>query len=297
LGTLFKRQEREVDLEKLPGAKRAAYIRDGRRFPSERTLAQQRKTSKAYEEYGPLLVEHGFDADDATELKEMGDLLVAAGVGREEAQDEKTALSSDYVKALRGGKAARKRSRSVLESALRRLNQSSEEAQTSAAKKVRVALLKTQRCGVKAGVLLSQIRRLSKVLALEPVALVTATRGGPAATLSLSTAEETLLDAAKKRVKKAGTPEQTEYLDLIDGVIVEYSRCARSAARSAADELGRNALADAFSLSELYARSSKRKKQDEGDEEELVEEEELVSDEELEDGEEEPDEGEPDEGS
>ena len=102
-------------------------------------------------------------------------------------------------------------------------------------------------------VLAEQLDLLRGALAAPPIAEVTASRGGPAAVAVLAAAASGVRAVAAGRPSGTGTPEETERLNLIDGLIVTLARRARAAARSASDELGQPAMAKAFELSALYA--------------------------------------------
>jgi hypothetical protein len=80
----------------------------------------------------------------------------------------------------------------------------------------------------------------------------TATRGGPKAITDLAAHAGALRAAAQTSSVGPGTPEQTERLNLIDGIILELVREARAAADSAGKALGEPSLVTAFALTELY---------------------------------------------
>jgi hypothetical protein len=81
---------------------------------------------------------------------------------------------------------------------------------------------------------------------------------GPQAAADLAARAASLRAADPASAGARGTPEHTEHLDLIDGIILELVRGAREAAEGASKELGEPALLSAFSLSELYPSSGAR---------------------------------------
>jgi hypothetical protein len=243
-----------VDLTTLPPATRQKYIGTGRYFSSKDTLKQGRDTLGAMERYGAEVGGHGFDAEDAADLRQACTLLVEAGVDRESAQGERKTTSKAYLDAMKQGKKARAKGRSLLKGSVRRLEQRTGSEETI--NQVRTTLGQTRRSGADADALASQLERIGGMLSSPAVAPVVAERGGPAAVAALSSAATTLRAVATQRPVGSGTPEETERLDLIDGLIVELVRDARRAARSAADELSRPALAKAFELNALYGKPS-----------------------------------------
>ncbi len=64
-------------------------------------------------------------------------------------------------------------------------------------------------------------------------------------------AAKALETAAKSRPAGSGTPEATETLDLLDGLIIHYARLARRAAKSASKKLGTAAMVSKFSLAAM----------------------------------------------
>ena len=63
---------------------------------------------------------------------------------------------------------------------------------------------------------------------------------------------------ARSATGARGTPEATERLDLIDGIILELVRQAQKAADVAGKELGEPALAKVFALTALYGSGGAR---------------------------------------
>ena len=57
-----------------------------------------------------------------------------------------------------------------------------------------------------------------------------------------------------------GTPEETDKLDLVDGIIVGLTRSAREAAAAASKALGEPAIKAAFRLDQLYGGARAKKK-------------------------------------
>jgi hypothetical protein len=61
-----------------------------------------------------------------------------------------------------------------------------------------------------------------------------------------------LREASQTTAAPRGTPQETEQLDLLDGIILSLVRSAREAADAASKALGEPALVAEFELTELY---------------------------------------------
>lgn len=248
-----------LDIALIAPAARADYIRVGRHFGSDDTLAQANQTLAAAERYAAELAASGFVGEDIDNLRQWRDALVAAGVGRAAAQLKKKETSKAFAAALLGAKAARRVARSVLGIASARLATTGVEAGVEAARRVDAVIERTHTSKVNAERLAVQCDELAAILREPAVAAVAASRGAGAAAAELDKQAALLRASTAARTRVGGTPEATEQLDLLDGMIVELVREARLAARVAARVLGTPALAKEFELTRLYAVASHAK--------------------------------------
>lgn len=242
------------DLSTLSPKARKDYLLMGRQFGSSDTLAQANQTLKGLAAHGAELVPHGFAEADAQRLTEVRDALVEAGVGRDDARAGKKITSAKYLSAVAAGKEVRASTRSILTGTRRALNEKSDPASEAAVKRLDAALQQTRSAGVDAGKLADQLDGLRTALEDATVAAEAATRGGPQAVADLLARAGEIRAAAAARAGAAGTPFETEYLDVLDGIVVTLTRDASKAARAAARRLGQPALAADFELTKLYDR-------------------------------------------
>ncbi|HSN97525.1 MAG TPA: hypothetical protein VLS89_04470 [Candidatus Nanopelagicales bacterium] len=236
----------------------AEYIRTGKYYSSSDTLAQANHTLNALAAHGAALVPHGFGSEDKVLLTDVRDALEGAGVLRFGAVGLKRRARLTFAQAFRDGLAQREKGRSVLsasEAALRRVG-GPEQALTLAAS----ALQQTSRAPKRqseADQLDPQLQLLLGALTQPDIAQAAAQRGGPVAVAALGAASAALVSGIRQRPAKAGTPEATQRLDLLDGIVVQLTRQARRAAHGAARELGQPAIYKAFELLFLDRKASK----------------------------------------
>lgn len=250
-----------LDLTKIPPEARAIFIEDGARFGSDDTLDQANQTLNAWALHGAKLVDYGFGTEDAKELQDARDALVAAGVGRETKRTSKKIDTVAHAAAVRSGQGVRLRARSVLGGARRVLLLA---GKTEAVQRIDALLDGESVAATDAEGLAKQLDALQALLKEPSVADATANRGGPKAIADLEAQAQALRDAAKVKAVPRGTPVETETLDLIDGIIVSLARSAKDAAEAAARDLAEPAIATAFELSALYKRPAKKKNEPEG---------------------------------
>jgi len=238
-----------LDLDSFSSDARAALVKVGKRFGSEDTLAQAEQTLTALAAHGVKLSDAGFNGEDTQDLTDAKQFLIDAGVGRESARAGKKETSKAYVDALKQGKATRLRALSVLGGARRGLLRAGAKEGVNAIDAV------TTQVGTAADdatALATQLDVMGKALARPDVAAATATRGGTKALTDLGTSAAALRAVSQDAAAVPGTPEHTQRLDLLDGIVVGLCRDARRAARTAAKELGDAALAKEFELTKLY---------------------------------------------
>lgn len=238
-----------LDLSKLPVAARARYVDVGRRYGSDLTLNQANHTLNALSAHGKTLVGFGFAVADGERLKDARDLLVEAGVGRDQARGSRKRTSTALLAAIKRAKAARKRGQAIV---LALLDQSEELGLTPQRDALLATAAQTRSAGADEELLGRQLDLLQAALSQAALKTAVKDRGGPDAVTELAAAAAELRSTAAAARSTPGTPAETEQLDLLDGIIVELTRSARRCARAAAAALGRPALAKAFELLFLY---------------------------------------------
>jgi hypothetical protein len=240
------------DLTVLSPKARVSYIALGRHYGSTDTLAQANQTLQGVASHGSELIPHGFAEADAERLHGARDALVDAGVWRNEARSDKKVTGATLAAAMNAGKSARTSARSVLTSTRRALQEQDDPAAETAVKKLDAVLAQTRAAGSEAGELAGQLDVLRGVLSEPAVGTAASTRGGPQAEIQLHDRATALRSAVAAHAGAAGTPAESEHLDLLDGIVVTFARNARQAARAAAKRLGKPALAADFELTKLY---------------------------------------------
>lgn len=226
----------------------------GRHYSSEDTLKQAIHTLDALKKHGEVVRSSGFAARDEARLVELRDMLGAAGVGRAEAIVENVANSKEYQEALRIGRIARLQARPVLEGAKEDLSESEEAGDVAAANSLSATLAQTRVAGADATSLAEQLTLLRSALQQEAVVALSADRQGEQIVEGLGDAIEKLTKAARGRVLRPGTPEHTEHLDLLDGLIIKLVRRARKVARAASRIKGQPSIVESFKLDRLYGK-------------------------------------------
>ena len=238
-----------LDLKAYTGGTRERLVYLGRQYSSEDTLKQADKTLAGLETYGAQLVLLGYSKRDTALLKDARDTLIDAGVTRSVVQGARKVTNKAYDSAIKEGKLSREGARSILEGALRELRITAEAG--LAAKEVETTLAQTSQASDDASTLANQLELLQTTLRHESLLAVLAERGGPEASEELPGHIKSLRDAASKDATR-GTPEETERLDLTDGIIIELVRSAKKSAKVLAKKLGQPSILASFSLEHLY---------------------------------------------
>ncbi len=159
---------------------------------------------------------------------------------------------------MRAGQYTRLRTRSVLTNARRVLSRKAGETAAAAVRSVDTVLTQTSVAGDTAEKMASQLDQLGVVLADPEVVTATVNSGGPKAVLDTAARAASLRAVSQSAAVPRGTPEETEKLDLIDGLILGLVRQARDCAETAAKELGEPSMVSAFELTKLYPPRSKK---------------------------------------
>ncbi|EYF08387.1 hypothetical protein [Chondromyces apiculatus] len=241
-----------MDLTNIAPVRRAELIAAGQRFGSDVVLAQGRKTLAALAVHGAKLADFGFGLDDAEELEDACDELVTSGGFRALRRTDKKKSALGYERALRDAGEVRLRARSVLGNARRHLARTAGAEPEQAVRLIDSVLERTSLAVRETAPMAIQLDELRAVFGDATIAPVVAERGGPKAVTDLLACATGLHGADKAVAGPLGTPEHTERLDLVDGIVLELVRSAREAADVASKALGEPALVTVFSLSDLY---------------------------------------------
>jgi hypothetical protein len=241
-------------IEQLPAEATVRYVELGRQFGCADTLAQADLTLEAFRRFGDQIAPHGFIDLDADRLREARALLQLETAGSADVQSRCKQTSRGYVQAIRAGKDARQRARSILYIIAQRLAYSGDFIASEAARAVAATLQQTESSRGDPFRLAAQLDQLRATLTIPRVDKEAERRGGPAAADALTRAAERLRAVADAHAPDAAPPSthQTATADLLCGVIVELVRDARRAARSAARAQNSELIAAAFALTKLY---------------------------------------------
>lgn len=244
--------ELDAELAALPADLREGYIRVGRQYGSDATLGQADRTLNGCAQYGAQVAAEGFSAADAQALAHWRDGLVLAMGGRSGARVGRKSTNQDLVAAMKAAKARRMSARSVLKSVPSKLRALNTDDGRSAAGRVEGVLGQTESAGADPKKLAGQLDLLAGML--DDAAVQGVVEAGLAASKAavVRAAATSVRTAEAKRSVPAGTPQETQRMDLLDGLIIERVRAARSAARAASREAGDPAIEKAFELVDLY---------------------------------------------
>jgi hypothetical protein len=242
-----------IDLNAFPPDVKLALTAVGEEFGSDDTFAQATQTLQGLEKYADTVRLYGLPLSDGQRLQEARELLSEAGYGRNQAKSHKKTLGIGLDDANRAGRTARIRGRSILTSTKSVL---AEQGKTEAATAAQTTLDVTADSDKTGEDLAKQLDHLAD--AIDPqkspeAAAASADRGGPETLEPLRTTATTLRDAVKRKPTVRGTPEATQRLDQIDGIIIDICRRGRDAAEAASKDKGDPAILKAFKLDKLYA--------------------------------------------
>lgn len=254
-GPLYSRPM-TIDLNAFPPDVKLALISAGEEFSSDDTFAQATQTGQGLEKYADTLKAYGLPLSDTTRLAEARDLLSDSGYGRNQARSAKKTLGIGLDDANRAGRHARIRGRSILTSTKSALLEQGKKASANDVHTTLEATADSEKLGED---LAKQLDHLAD--ALDPAkapeaAAAAADRGGPETLAPLRAAALAIRDAVSRKPTVRGTPEETQRLDQIDGIILDICRRARDAAVAASKHLGDPAILKAFKLDKLYASRS-----------------------------------------
>jgi hypothetical protein len=247
-----------LDLDGIAPSARARLVSVGKNYGSLSTLAQANQTLNGLAAHGARLARAGFSAEDAQRLLDARDALVEAGVGREATRTARKQTSHAYVAATKDAKAVRLRARAIAIRVVEVLEDVGDEPSLAAARSVVAELERTSVAPRQAEPLANQLERLGTLFSDPAVAAAGEGRGAVEVATDAAAKATALRSVAAERATAAGTPEASERLDLIDGVIAHLARAARRAARAVAKEEGEPALAALFDLGHLDGGGSAR---------------------------------------
>lgn len=241
------------DRSLIAPAAQAQYIRIGENFGTDEVLAQINRTTTALSSFGTVVGEHGFGPPLVTLLADVREAMNLAQDEREGALVDKKVTNNALLLAMFAGKGIRLTTRAALSGAAFQLML---QGKVDEANAIEATLQRTRTAGADAKVLREQLMLLDKLF--DDEAIRGATANAESLRTTLTTRAAALDTASQVKSAPLGTPEETEYVNLLDGLGVELVRIARRAARAAARELGQPAIAKAFELNELYRSTGRR---------------------------------------
>jgi hypothetical protein len=242
-------------LAALPAEEKAQKIEIGQQYSSADVLDQADKTLNglAIEGHTALLLDNGFSLKNGERLKVYRDALEQAGGRRDSAQAGKKTTNKAYQDALKSAKQTRQKAVSIFGSTLDDLRKIAGEEAKIASDSVAAVLTNTKSVGSDARSLAGQLEQLQKLIeGNKTIATAAAECGGTKLLVELTKQIQDLRVVSPTNKISRGTPQETERMDLLDGLIIELVRSARKAARSAAKETGQESIATAFELDSLY---------------------------------------------
>ena len=244
-------------LDDIAPEARARYVEIGRQFGCADSLAQAEMTLQAIEVFGQQIAGHGFIELDAARLDEAHRALSKEAGASAQMRSRRKETSRGYIQAIRAGKSARQRARSILYIIAQRLAYSGDLIAAEAARAVAATLQQTESSRGDPIRLAAQLDQLRATISIPRVDKEAERRGGPQTADELRAAADRLRAIAEAQAPDAAPPstDATANADLLCGVIVELVRDARRAARSAAREHNTPDIASAFSLTRLYGPS------------------------------------------
>jgi hypothetical protein len=233
----------------LPATEKENLLRVGRKYSSTDTLAQANHTLQGHAAHHTVLSEYGFGQEDGERLLMTRDELKVAISERDKVGTGKKETNTSYTSALKDAKAKRLQAKSMLKNLEKVLALRGDKESQAAREKLEVTANKIEKStGTNAEALALQLDAVVALFAHQTIEAVAKGRGGKTLLNSLDEIIKALRSSYEVRDIRPGTPAHTERLDLLDGLIVEACRAARTAARAADEALGQSALAKEFRL-------------------------------------------------
>ena len=233
---------------KLSADKKMEFFISGRRVGTDKVLAQAERVALGWGAHGAKLSRSGFLQEDMDAMMVHVEDQRARYAEREDTQADKKVSRRGARADEREAKASRREladcGRAVL-GAMRTADK--DEATQAAVARLELAVQAATGSSDDITKLRDRLRGLIVALDQPELAVEVALRAAEAlvdARPRLVALEEGIRALAQQR----GASELTEALDLVDGILMQYARDARRAARQAARRLGEPAVADAFAL-------------------------------------------------
>lgn len=239
-------------LDDIAPEARARYVELGRQFGCADALAQAELTLTSFDHFGDQIGGHGFIARDAERLRLAKELLEKETGADAGARTRSKRTSREYVDAIRTGKAARQRARSILYIIAQRLAYSGDLIASEAARAVGATLQQTESSRGDPIRLAAQLDQLRATLSIPRVDKEAEARGGLQCADVLSATADRLRSLTTDPDAAPASTDETANADLLCGMIVELVRDARRAARSAARDENAPLVAASFALTKLY---------------------------------------------
>lgn len=249
-----------LNLDALSMHARTAYIEIGRQFGSEQTFQQANQTIKSLQDHRDALKPYGFIQKDEDKLELARTMLFNAGVGREGAKVVKKKLSQAQKDAFFEGRRQREKVRSVAEGIYDDVFETGGDEKLPLAREISTVLEQTSRAEDTPDKLAKQLKLFGTLFEKKELAPYLKERGQEDIVKETNDVCGVLNTVSKEYSLRPGTPEHTERLDLLDGLIVRLARRAQRAAVVASKVMGQESIANAFKLTQLYPTPAKQDK-------------------------------------
>lgn len=229
----------------------------GVNYATDDTVAQIDRTVLGIERYRDVLAVGGLTTILEAHLGNVRESLLAARSNRVDVVASRKVTNVALLDAMFVGKTARFLAHGQLDSARLLLAMAGNKVAVEIAK----VLDATRSSGADPQQLETQLTQLVRLVANTDVR---GALGENAASLEtqLNTAIAALNVARESKTSTRGTPEETDYLDMLDGLAVELCRRVRKIARAVAKELRKPAIAKELDLRELYKKTRRSVEQE-----------------------------------
>ena len=242
-----------IQLEDIAPESRSYFGHIGKDYGSERTSSQLNRSIAGIGKHRPVLLKYGLTEAMETWGENLRESIRAALGARDEVIVGQKVTRAAAIDAMHRGKEVRRAAQTAFSNAsfFLRINGNLE-----AIREIQKVLHETRTAGADHGEL---ERQLGLYLGLLDKPGVRAALGDAAASVEadLNSAIASLKAARETKTGSRGTPAETQYLDLLDGLAVVWAREIRKIARTAASAEGVEAIATDLDLRELYKTSSR----------------------------------------
>lgn len=243
-----------ITSEEIAAGTRPYFINIGKDYASERTLAQVIRSLAGAEKHRVILRKYNLTEQLESWGERLRDSIRAALGQRDRAIVARKVTNAAALAAMNAGKRCRRATQTALSNARFFLTIGGHDAVVREIDKV---LNETRTSGADLGELERQLGLYLAVLAQPGVRDAL---GDAAASVEadLNASINALKLAKNTKTGARGTPAETAYLDLLDGLAAVWAREIRKIARVAADAEGNPAIATDSDLRELYKTTSRR---------------------------------------